>query len=1617
MFVCGPWPFGSDRRNLAKILKAGGWECRPLQPQYHVPGGLMWSIQAVLDPPSNVLSMQHGQVVISAQDDKSAAPEPAPCVVGQAKTVQLCLASDTAAHDPWLTHDPWSRAIAAAPAAQTAQPAAHVIHELEQRLEQTILAKLPVAPEHMEVDDQEHRLQALEQQMHALSGRQTSLESTVNDNHAQSAAQVQSLQQQMLVQMDTQSKQMQAMLSDQMIRLESILSKKPRTEWRGGGPTAEPKHRASPRFCRPLRAIFYLIFASLMFRIGEARVPGPEVAPTWSIGICNPSGLQAKHHIVGDIKSTVLAVSETHLTKGSKRHLQSSLRSMRSDFKQVLTGAPMSPRTTSDAGGWAGVAYLSTVPCRTMATPWPPDLYESGRIQFASFCTSSSWVSGSVVYGFPEGKTHPRAFEQTERMLDFAFDHMQSIPGPRFMCGDWNFTLDSLTVSSRLQDSGWVEVQDLQHMRTGAPIRPTCKQVSRKDFLWLSPELALAFRGLRFCDETFADHSLLLADFVGGAKQIERFPWPCPKPIDWNGVPPLSSPVSFAAPADPTSQYADLWRQREEQAKAALAPDWIPSMQGRGQQTKPSKITGHQAPLRQGKSSEVQPSFFGFSALHAKQFRQLRRLQNYCRWIDNKQRLGSNDPLHGFGLWTSILKAPGFSPSFAGWWHHRQFTSPLDPVDIPQFCPPSNVAHQIFDAVLAEVRLFESRLNAARSAHRKSQHEQDRALIFREVARPAAAPVESLVHSLAATVDAVDDQECAVILDKPVDILPSHPVWIAGQAKQVIHAEHDKIWVDDVESLAKLVLSWSSDSLWETFRRFLMRSMNSGRLVGVAMTMSRSHTGMSWLGLLGVPCVLVPCHTCPLGQTCFCLNVSGKRRDPPLDLMALVGWICCMETLVPPKASLPFCNVLNLMDAGHGNFWQARCTHLPKLKVLRALGISGLSLSLVCPTAFGPVSSHGICSSKLKLGRMMGCLEIDRDARLLTSGTIWCFRLSRPTLPAMSYVERRLTLRNASIASPVTQRCALPFWLEFHIRWQRLGLGPWLACAGISKCVTPTPLVSILPLDLLKGVVWVSLACCWSIMSFPAGCVLNCLTSGCCPTLMIGRPTPGTQTMLSDSWMLWSSLPLCWTWQLTARKPLVGPPMVRCAKPCVQQVYRFYIKLASSVDILGFPDVGPIAPLFSDLGHSMTSGRSWPPAKPNLLPKFGCSAPLPGLGVCMLSPVLRLVIIIGWTCVARPLKQLGIKGPVLIPICCLDCLSQMQTPSLLPFCGLVAPCASNVMKTFGRLVLRLMPLGTWTCPLMHSLSLCNRDLCKLDCLCVLMALFLTNLGASMSIRPTSPRLNTVCIGLGLALSHPRFSIAMSSMDCGRLMLPPLVAPLPSWAVMTRLSAASVWPDHCLLKVTNRNGQTRLLIALGAAKLTTYVTATGSAPSMPTWENPLLRTCCPCWTPFLRHLPCVVGRCYPLLGLVGFVPCSVCRRTSLCPLVDIAGHVESCFHWWLLPSLCWAEVSPCLMVCCPCPWLWSTVDSWPGLRPLCLIPSGFVSNCLPLRTLCCCVCVTLGSGFPGAGGHLDRLSQCHVEVLHLFLGQSPHQCQQASFRLVAVDCPLGYGSGCGEYQIA
>ena len=284
-----------------------------------------------------------------------------------------------------------------------------------------------------------------------------------------------------------------------------------------------------------------------------------------------------------------------------------------------------------------------------------------------------------------------------------ALDRLLVQPGPRFMAGDWNFPVESLHIVDRLHQLGWVEVQDLCLSRTGRPIVNTCKGATRKDYLWLSPELALGFLDLHVDSETFADHAVLVASFVGGRAHLERFVWPCPKPVPWSKVSVMSESVPFCSPHDPTQQYSKLWHQRESQAQLDLADEWMPGMAGWAAQIKPRRVTSSQVPLKQGRAGDIQPACFGFSAVHAKQFKQLRRLQNFCRWVDQRPQTGIVDCLHGIGLWNSILRAPGFGSSFSEWWHSRHYRSPADPVHIPQICPSPCQARQIFDAMLAEV--------------------------------------------------------------------------------------------------------------------------------------------------------------------------------------------------------------------------------------------------------------------------------------------------------------------------------------------------------------------------------------------------------------------------------------------------------------------------------------------------------------------------------------------------------------------------------------------------------------------------------------------------------------------------------------------------------------------------------------------------------------------------------------------------------------------------------------------------------------------------------------------------------------------------------------------------
>lgn len=228
-WLCGPWPYGSDRKSIAKVFQGWPWQARPIQPAKAITGGVLWLVQSVVDPPQTVYNLPHGQVMISKCDSAKEGTTESGSVVGPQSTVELCATSSTA--DPWLTKDPWQQALSKVPTHAVPNAVPRVApnwQEMEDRVTKSILQQLP--QDRMEVDDTSDRLHLLESQMQQMVSRQQTLEGTVMEHHKQNTVQVQSLQAQMMSHMEAQGAQIARMFDDQMSKLEGILSKKTRFE-------------------------------------------------------------------------------------------------------------------------------------------------------------------------------------------------------------------------------------------------------------------------------------------------------------------------------------------------------------------------------------------------------------------------------------------------------------------------------------------------------------------------------------------------------------------------------------------------------------------------------------------------------------------------------------------------------------------------------------------------------------------------------------------------------------------------------------------------------------------------------------------------------------------------------------------------------------------------------------------------------------------------------------------------------------------------------------------------------------------------------------------------------------------------------------------------------------------------------------------------------------------------------------------------------------------------------------------------------------------------------------------------------------------------------------------
>ena len=405
-------------------------------------------------------------------------------------------------------------------------------------------------------------------------------------------------------------------------------------------------------------------------------------------------------------------------------------------------------------------------------------------------------------------------------MLDFAVARvLHGCVGPRFLAGDWNFEQNQITCWQTLLDAGWIEVQDLIETRYGTKPRNTCKSKTRKDFLWISPELARHFRHLHF-HEVFADHVVMCADFSHHSEFGDRWLWPRPTPIDWTSVPDLSLPVDFSLGA-PSDLYQHLWEQKENLAQQTLQDTWRPSMAGRASIRQPIYRKGWNSPLKKSRTQDIQPAFHGVSLQHSRWFKQLRRLESYVRWTSSTRP--DRDGEHGANLWRSILLGTGFKPSFASWWISRAYRCPGDVAFIPSFPPTEDIARNILEALYAEVRSLESKLNSARSAVAKHRRAVNPNIIYHDIKKPAALPVETLVASQHSTVANIDVDFAALELQTPCLFDRTLPLSVDGKFHKINHAETDKVWLDSCPSAspgAKVSQSRLVGKLSDVFEAF-----------------------------------------------------------------------------------------------------------------------------------------------------------------------------------------------------------------------------------------------------------------------------------------------------------------------------------------------------------------------------------------------------------------------------------------------------------------------------------------------------------------------------------------------------------------------------------------------------------------------------------------------------------------------------------------------------------------------------------------------------------------------------------------------------------------------------
>ena len=547
-------------------------------------------------------------------------------------------------------------------------------------------------------------------------------------------------------------------------------------------------------------------------RLGEASKPGPSPSPTgdWVIAAINPTGLAGKAKQFSDMPGGIYAISETHLSARGQVRFREELFHAKSHLK-MFPGyrAPLKKDSIQAVGGkHTGVAFLTNFPTRPITSGWNDELYQTSRIHAAVFMVHNTWIAGGVCYGYAKDAESPSVQDNTNNLLrEVARQVIQGFRGPAFIAGDFNQLPGVLPEIINWEQQGWKDVQTWAAEKYGISPGVTCQFTTRKDFVYLSPELQ---KLLSSCSNTFdrwPDHSTLMGRFANPETPEPLPKWIRPAPIDYSLLDPkaIASVPCTRAPQcdDPTEQYKAICRRFEQHVhECLLAKGKVglqPSQKGRGHTLRRTFHRQVVAPVKPARQGDFHPTIHTWSLLHSRRITQCRRLQSYAKHIAKGSQT-STATEHRAALWRAIRNALGFAGGFPQWWSEQAAERPNLLPWLPFSPPDAETAKHISDHFQTILQAMESNIIKQRVAQARQNRINDTNRVFKDVRRPMPVPVSMLVAKASTQVTAIVD-EGSVEVEDSTPIQEASVLETRAGPMEIIHIEANQIWFTSPHSL------------------------------------------------------------------------------------------------------------------------------------------------------------------------------------------------------------------------------------------------------------------------------------------------------------------------------------------------------------------------------------------------------------------------------------------------------------------------------------------------------------------------------------------------------------------------------------------------------------------------------------------------------------------------------------------------------------------------------------------------------------------------------------------------------------------------------------------------